>query len=151
MYYTNENELKRLRMIEKIFKDNLLSATGRTKHNEVSLSNKAKESISTSLTSINLKIIRRLTKADLAYIVLTREAYLYEAIESFEAKLKEHDREVFANLRKEIDKLNTLLVDDSVLYPENIELRRQISALEKEKAKLAAELKLVLDTKRYEK
>lgn len=151
MEYTNENELKRLRMIEKIFKDNLLSATGRTKHNEVSLSNKAKEAISTSLTPINLKIIRRLTKADLAYIILIREAYLYEAIEKYEQQMKKQDREIFKNLRKEIDKLNKLLVDDSVLYPENIELKRQISALEKEKAKLAAELKLVLDTKRYEK
>jgi cell division septum initiation protein DivIVA len=85
----------------------------------VSKLNKEKiDTIANSLNPISSITLKQLTKEDLMLILLYREANLFRIAYEYEESLKNQDREIFQNLRKEIERYERMLLNDNLLYKE---------------------------------
>jgi len=96
------------------------------KNTEIKLQEYQIKLLETSLTPLNLRILRHLNKNDIIVICLNREAFLYDTINKFQDNIKHNDRVVFKNQQKEIAKLTTLLIDSSPLFRENQKLKKKM-------------------------
>lgn len=91
------------------------------------------QKLATSLEPLRSTVLRKLTRKQLLLfllIVLYREAKLYEIIHDYNDKLKNNDREIFKNLRKEVNYLHELLVNKSPLYDQVQIQKDKINELE---------------------
>ena len=87
------------------------------------------EAFQKSLMPLNLEVISGMTKMQLKLTILLREGFYYEKIDEFENNIKHNDREVFHNMKQEIQRLHSLLLDESILYGENQRLKDKIQTL----------------------
>lgn len=93
------------------------------------LPDRTAEAFQKSLMPLNLEMISTMTKMQLKLTILLREGFYYEKIDEFENNIKHNDREVFHNMKQEIQNLNRLLLDESILYRENQKLKERIQTL----------------------
>lgn len=86
------------------------------------------EHLKDSMISLSLRFLIRIGKDDLIKIILLREAALRDQINDWNDSLKNNDRKIFNNMKKEIETLRELLLDNTPLINK---LQEKIKKLEK--------------------
>jgi len=104
---------------------------------------KTLEELGKSLAPLCLAQLKDMYKDDLIVLILTREKSLYEHIELWNESRHNKDREIFGNLREEIVRLHNILIDDSILYQQNVKLRENIKRRKKELEHWASKYQLL--------
>lgn len=82
-----------------------------------------------SLLPLNLELISTMTKMQLKETILLREGFYYGKMDEFEKNIKHNDREVFHNMKEEIQRLRRLLMDESIAYRESQRLKDRVQTL----------------------
>ena len=111
---------------------NQLEKVKYNKHkNETGIELKDHELQKISYSLVNLKLIhlKKLTKTSLLKIILQRETLLNNKINEFNESLKYNDREVFKNLREQINELNNYLLDNNKGYKDLLKLKKDYNIL----------------------
>ena len=134
-YYDIKNKLKQMgRVIDKYHA--VINDVSQKTCNDISLSTNQMEAVQSSLTPLNLRLLRSMGKNDLMCIILTREGFYYEKIDEFQSQLKIHDREIFKTQQDYIKQLQAMLLDDSPIYKKYAAQLNKIDAQMTELSKL---------------
>ena len=96
--------------------------------------------ITNSPIPLTLKFIRNLSKHTLIILVLNREIYLNDLQREYEKSIKNNDREIFNTQKKEILRLQKILIEESEVYKDYNSLLDRFYVLKKEYKKLEDEL-----------